>query len=120
MSLTLQSSARRSTRVFHKMRVHAKGRGYRGKKFTETCETLVVNAHGGLLLLKQEVVQGEMLVLIHPETLEEQECRIVYLGEPGDKGQRVGVEFLTPAPHFWGLDLGDSPVSGADEASSVH
>src|SRR5271167_1547160 len=120
MSLTLRSSARRSTRVFHKMRVHAKGRGYRGKKFTETCETLVVNAHGGLLLLKQEVNHGEMLVLIHPESLEEQECRIVYLGEPVDKGQRVGVEFLTPAPHFWGLDLGDNPVSGADESSSVH
>jgi hypothetical protein len=62
-----------------------------------------------------------MLVLVHPETLEEQECRIVYLGEPGDKGQRVGVEFLTPAPRFWGLDLGDSPLSGADaSASSVH
>ncbi|MGA2419138.1 MAG: hypothetical protein ABSG69_03590 [Candidatus Acidiferrum sp.] len=120
MSLTLEASPRRSTRVFHKMRVHAKGRGYRGKKFTETCETQVVNAHGGLLLLKQEVTLGDMLVLIHPETLEEQECRIVYLGEPGSKGQRVGVEFLTPAPHFWGLDLGDSPVSGTDESSSVH
>jgi hypothetical protein len=119
MSLTLQASPRRSTRVFHKMRVHAKGRGYRGKKFTETCETQVVNAHGGLLLLKQEVKHGEMLVLIHPETLEEQECRIVYLGEPNDKGQRVGVEFLTPAPHFWGLDLGENPVSGADESSSL-
>jgi len=82
---------------------------------------MVVNAHGGLLLLKQEVKDGEMLVLIHPETLEEQECRIVYLGEPGDKGQRVGVEFLTPAPHFWGLDLGESPLSGTEESSSsVH
>ena len=120
MSPTLQASPRRSARVFHKMRVHAKGRGYRGKKFTETCETQVVNAHGGLLLLKQEVNLGEMLVLIHPESLEEQECRIVYLGEPGNKGQRVGVEFLTPAPHFWGLDLGENPVAGTEESSSVH
>jgi hypothetical protein len=120
MSLTLESSSRRSTRVFHKMRVQAKGRGYRGKKFTATCETLVVNAHGGLLLLKQEVNHGEMLVLIHPESLEEQECRIVYLGEPGDKGQRVGVEFLTPAPHFWGLDLGESPISGSEQSPSTH
>ena len=22
-----------------------------------------------------------------------------------DKGQRVGLEFLTPAPHFWGVDF---------------
>jgi hypothetical protein len=29
----------------------------------------------------------------------------VYLGEPGNRGTRVGVEFLTPAPHFWGIDF---------------
>jgi hypothetical protein len=121
MSLAMQATPRRSTRVFHKMRLQVKGRNHSGRKFTETCQTMVVNAHGGLLLLKQEVKDGEMLVLIHPETLEEQECRIVYLGEPGDKGQRVGVEFLTPAPHFWGLDLGESPLSGTEESSSsVH
>src|SRR5271169_3636488 len=64
MSLTLEASPRRSTRVFHKMRVQVKGRSHSGRKFTETCQTLVVNAHGGLLLLKQEVNDGEMLVLI--------------------------------------------------------
>jgi hypothetical protein len=102
------------------MRVAVKGRSHSGKRFTETCETLVVNAHGGLLLLKQEVNDGEMLVLVHPETLEEQECRIVYLGEPGDKGQRVGIEFLTPAPRFWGLELGESPVSGSAGTGPVN
>jgi hypothetical protein len=120
MSEALQTSPRRSTRVFHKMSVQVKGRSHSGKRFTETCQTLVVNAHGGLLLLKHEVNDGEMLVVIHPETLEEQECRIVYLGEPGDKGQRVGIEFLTPAPRFWGLELGANPVSGSDGADSVH
>jgi hypothetical protein len=120
MSQALQTSPRRSTRVFHKMRVQVKGRSHSGKRFTETCETLVVNAHGGLLLLKQEVNDGEMLVVIHPETLEEQECRIVYLGEPGDKGQRVGIEFLTPAPRFWGLELGENPVSGSAGSVSLH
>jgi hypothetical protein len=120
MSQALQASPRRSTRVFHKMRVQAKGRSHSGKKFTETCETLVVNAHGGLLLLKAEVKDGEMLVLIQPETLEEQECRIVYVGESGDKGQRVGIEFLTPAPRFWGLELSENPVSGSEGSASVH
>ena len=51
---------------------------------------------------------GELLVLVNPTTQEEQECRIVFLGEIGDRGQRVGVEFLTPAPHFWGIDF-DAP-----------
>jgi len=44
-------------------------------------------------------------VLVNPLTQEEQECRIVFLGGSGERGQRVGVEFLTPAPHFWGIDF---------------
>jgi hypothetical protein len=105
MSEILQAGARRSQRVFHKMRLQALGRSHEGRKFREICETLVVSAHGGLLMLRHEVNNGEMLVLVHPETQEEQECRIVYLGEVGDRGIRVGVEFLTPAPHFWGIDF---------------
>jgi hypothetical protein len=99
------ASSRRSPRVFHKMRLPAKGRNHAGRKFNEICETLVVNAHGGLLFLKAEVDQGEVLVLVNPVTQEELECRIVFIGEPGDRGQRVGVEFLTPDPHFWGIDF---------------
>ena len=118
MSETSTISPRRSTRMFHRMRVQAQGRGHNGKKFKEICETVVVNGHGGLLLLKHEIDNGEMLVIINPETLEEQECRVVYLGDPGDKGQRVGVEFLTPAPHFWGLEF--SETGPTKEPSSIH
>jgi len=105
MTELAQSAQRRSQRVFHKMRLQALGRTHEGRKFREICETQVVSAHGGLLKLSHEVDQGEMLVLVNPETQEEQECRIVFLGETGDKGTRVGVEFLTPAPHFWGIDF---------------
>ena len=93
------------------MKLQAHGRGHNGRKFRETCETVVVNAHGALILLKHEIDDGEMLVLTHPETMEEQECRVVYLGEPAER-QRVGVEFLTPAPRFWGLDLEETGPSG--------
>jgi hypothetical protein len=106
MDTVASKTPRRSTRAFLKMRLKAQGRAHDGRKFRETCETVVVNAHGALILLKHEIDDGEMLVLTHPETMEEQECRVVYLGEPGDR-QRVGVEFLTPAPRFWGLDLED-------------
>jgi len=107
MDTVASKSPRRSGRAFLKMKLQAQGRGHNGKKFRETCETVVVNAHGALLLLKHEIDNGEMLVLTHPETMEEQECRVVYLGEPADR-QRVGVEFLTPAPRFWGLDLDET------------
>ena len=113
MSEVTFTAPRRSGRVFHKMRVQAQGRGHDGRKFREVCQTLVVNSHGGLLLLKHEVDQGEVIVLTNPETMEEQECRVVFLGEPGDRGQRIGVEFLTPAPRFWGLEFSDGPLSGA-------
>jgi hypothetical protein len=109
-----ESAQRRSQRVFHKMRLQALGRNHEGRKFREICETLVVSAHGGLLNLRHEVDAGEMLVLVNPETQEEQECRIVFLGEPGNRGTRVGVEFLTPAPHFWGIDFEARQVSRPD------
>src|SRR5260370_33910516 len=94
------ASSRRSSRVIHKMLVQAQGRAHKRKKFKEKCETVVVSGHGGLLLLKHEVDDGEMLVITNPETQEEQECRVVYLGDLGDNGQRVGIAFLTPAPRL--------------------
>src|ERR1700682_1207427 len=94
MSEVTAASPRRSSRVFHKMRVEAQGRGHNGKKFRETCETVVVNGHGGLLMLKHEVDNGEMLVITNPETQEELECRIVYLGDPGEQGPRRGFAFF--------------------------
>jgi hypothetical protein len=119
MNGTTSPTHRRSGRAFHKMRLQAQGRAHNGKKFKESCETVVVNAHGGLLMMKHEIDNGEMLVLTNPETLEEQECRVVYQGEPCERGQRIGVEFLTPAPRFWGLEFGELATRG-DEASAVH
>jgi len=116
MSTTVEFTApRRSARVFRKLKMQAQGRAHNGKKFRETCETLVVSAHGGLLMLKHEVDDGELLVITNPDTLEEIECRIVFLGELCDRGQRVGIEFLTPAPRFWGLEFTEqaSPPNGA-------
>ncbi len=118
MSEATTATPRRSARVFHKMRVEAHGRAHNGKRFRETCETVVVSGHGGLLFLKHEIDNGEMLVITNPETLEEQECRVVYLGEPVGKGQRVGVEFLTPAPRFWGVEFVETAT--AEDSSAVH
>jgi len=113
MSEVISATPRRSARAFQKIRVQAQGRTHDRKRFKETCETVVVSAHGGLLLLKHEVDPGEILVLTNPETQEEQECRVVYLGEPLAKGQRVGVEFLTPAPRFWGVEFQNEPSSAS-------
>ncbi len=80
---------------------------------------MVVNAHGGLLNFNNEVDDGEMIVLENPITEEEQECRVVFVGDAGSHGQRIGIEFLTPAPHFWGIDF-DERQSGADANRQTH
>lgn len=114
MSEVTSATPRRSARVFHRVRVQAQGRTHDRKKFKETCETVVVNAHGGLLVLKHEVSDGEMIVLTNPLTQEEQECRVAYLGDLTEKGQRVGIEFLTPAPRFWGVEFRDEPAADSN------
>jgi hypothetical protein len=96
---------RRSTRVFMRVRVVVAGKNSDGRRFREACETVVISAHGGLLYLGQPVQKDAMLMLTNPFTQEDQECRIVFLGDATEKGQRVGLEFLTPAPHFWGIDF---------------
>ncbi len=44
---------RRSTRVFTRIPVRAAGKGTDGKKFRENSQTIVVNAHGGLIYLQE-------------------------------------------------------------------
>jgi hypothetical protein len=120
MNETLYTTSRRSQRVFHRMRLPALGRSQDGRKFREICETLVVNAHGALLMLRHEVNSNEILVLVNPLTQEEQECRIVFVGGSGERGQRVGVEFLTPAPHFWGIDFDARALPHSGENGQTH
>ena len=105
MAETLLETPRRSSRVFKRVLVNAEGKNLLGRKFHESCQTIVVNAHGALLYLKAELAVGAMVVLSNPFTQEDQECRVVFIGDDVEKGQRVGVEFLSPAPHFWGVDF---------------
>jgi hypothetical protein len=105
MPETIYDKQRRSSRVFMRVRVVVAGKNSDNRRFREACETIVINAHGGLMYLHQPLDMDAIVVLTNPFTQEEQESRVVYLGEVTDKGQRVGVEFLTPAPHFWGVDF---------------
>jgi hypothetical protein len=96
---------RRSSRVFTRVPVRATGKNANGRAFKETSETILVNAHGCLLYLNEPLEMAGMITIINPVTEEEQECRVVFLGDTSKKGQRVGVEFLSPAPHFWGIEF---------------
>jgi hypothetical protein len=96
------------------------GKSIQGRKFRENSQTIVINAHGGLLYLQEEIAMGADLVLINPVTEEEQECRVVYLGDTSEKGTRVGIEFLSPCPHFWGVDFTPQDWPTGPSSRPVH
>jgi len=69
--------------------------------FSEQTKTMVVNAHGALIMLAAKVSPGQTLELKSPTNPESQSCKVVYIG-PTVQGQtQVGVEFSKAAPHFW-------------------
>lgn len=108
---------RRSSRIFRRISVQVRGVSPEGHKFRESCQTIVVNAQGGLIYLNETVELGGQLQVVNPVTDEEQECRVVYLGDVSDRGQRVGLEFLSPSPHFWGMEFADPSTHGRSSSS---
>ena len=98
--------------MFTRLPVRAAGKNSDGRRFRENSQTIVINAHGGLLYLQETIELGMDIILINPATEEEQECRVVYVGDTSDKGTRVGVEFLSPSPHFWGVEFAQADWVG--------
>jgi len=103
--MELDTNKRRSSRVFIKLPIQVAGKDNDGRTFREVAETIVVNAHGCLLMLKHNVTMDAMLAVNNPDTQEDQETRVVFLGSPTERGTRVGLEFLHPAPRFWGVEF---------------
>lgn len=94
------ANRRRSQRVILNVPVTVSGEIPSGK-FSEQTKTMVVNAHGALIMLAAKVAQGQMLELKSPSHPESQTCKVVYIG-PTVQGQtQVGIEFTKPTPHFW-------------------
>ena len=75
--------------------------GANGQEAEETTASLVVNAQGALLALATTVTEGQTLRLVNRTTLQEEGCRVVYLGPMSSGKFRVAIEFLQPAPEFW-------------------
>jgi len=95
-----EANRRRSQRVILNVPITISGDGTSGN-FSEQTKTMVVNAHGALIMLSAKVSQGQTLELKSPTNPESQSCKVVYIG-PTVQGQtQVGVEFSKPAPHFW-------------------
>ena len=71
------------------------------KPIQEKAETQVVNAHGGLLRMKQHLHVGQSFMLSNPRNSMEISCRVVRADEEGLEFYNVAFEFDRPAPKFW-------------------
>jgi hypothetical protein len=92
---------RRSKRV--KARIAVVVRSQEKRTNTEKTHTLMVNAHGALLLLGISVSVNKFVVLENPSTGQEILCRVTHVGTQFMGKAQVGVEFIKPAPDFWGI-----------------
>ena len=77
----------------------------RGGNFEEATNTVAVNAHGCLVMLKTPLVRNTPLSLINPQTAEELPAKVVSLGKPEEGRIPVGVEFTEPSPLFWRINF---------------
>ena len=95
------ANRRRSERVMLQIRVKVVTETPERVPVEEETHTLVVNAHGGLLKLKLELLQGQPIVLVNPLNGMKQACRVVRIDQPSAEYFAVAFEFDQPAPKFW-------------------
>jgi hypothetical protein len=98
-------SQRRSQRLAISISVRVFGNKATSELFKEDTTTLVVNAHGGLLALKERVVIGQPLRLRTMSSEEEIDCIVVDVETGEDGGPEIGVEFVTPNEKFWHISF---------------
>ncbi len=100
-----QANTRRSQRVLVRMPVLVRGQAENDSSLSEETHTLLVNAHGALIALAMRLQPGQTLVLKNRVSGEEQECRVVHMGEKQADKNEIGIEFSRPAPKFWHIDF---------------
>jgi hypothetical protein len=96
---------RRSQRVLLAVQVRIAGTDASGVPFAEDTTTAAVNVHGGLVLLKSAVRQGQRLKMKNLNTDEETQCVAIDANAGSIAAREVGMEFVAVAPRFWGVSF---------------
>lgn len=92
---------RRSRRIWFTMPIRISLFVDEQLQWEEETSTLVVNAHGALILLNHEVAAGQVLSIADLGSAEQRKCRVVMLGARTSGMTEVGIELLEPVAHFW-------------------
>jgi hypothetical protein len=61
---------------------------------------------------------GQTIILQNPETSEEQPCHVIRVHRGTAGKAEVGIEFLKPAPKFWGVASAGDWIPRAPEITS--
>jgi len=72
-----------------------------GNLASEATCTQVVNAHGGLLRLRMEVVSSQRFILKNLKTGVARQCGVVRTERSGDGKLLIAFQLASPAPDFW-------------------
>jgi PilZ domain len=96
-----EANRRRSERVMLRMTVVVTAEDEERRQIQEQADTQVVNAHGGLLRMKQHLHMGQSFLLTNPRNRKEISCRVVRTEEEGMEFYKVAFEFDRPASNFW-------------------
>jgi hypothetical protein len=96
---------RRSERVFLRVPILVRGQAENDSSLSEESHTLVVNAHGALIVLAMKVRPGQGLLLRNKVSGEGQECRVIHVGDQHASKNELAIAFTQPAPHFWHIDF---------------
>jgi hypothetical protein len=92
-----------------------------GSKATaEITRTLVVSAHGALILLISPCVAGDILTLRNIHTAEQVSCRVVDSNTGNGGIPEVAVEFLKPQKNFWHIAFPPSDWTPRGAESKIY
>jgi len=95
------ANQRRSQRVLLSVPLRVSGKRMNGSVFVEHTHTLVVNAHGALIQLREVVHKGQPLTLLNVATGEEERCTVMDVNEGPNGVPEIGIEFADVNPRFW-------------------
>jgi c-di-GMP-binding flagellar brake protein YcgR len=88
--------------------VHWEAEGH--EKHRVETRTLSVSGYGGMMVLDREVPVGQKMVLIHVNSGQKAECKVVSAKVLRDGTRNVAFEFTSDVVNFWRMCF---PVPGA-------
>jgi hypothetical protein len=93
---------RRSKRIKTRIPVVARFQTADKLSVSEETHTLIVNDHGALILLRSQTEIQQIVRLERIDSGAELLCRVTTIGASFMGKTQVAVEFIMPAPGFWG------------------